>query len=165
MKTNLRNQNAFTLVELVVTVTILGIVSYVAVSKFASTHTALQYETFLKKMASDVRYARDRAQTGGQGTRFYVDSGGNRYYLKWADGTALQDPVGGGDFIMQAGSGHYPGVVITATAFAGGRLDFNTAGIPANAGASFQGELTLATINGRGRIVVTANTGLVRIED
>ncbi len=79
----------------------------------------------------------------------------------------MQNPLGGGDFVVHLGMpGEFGAVQITATAFSdGGRLDFGTSGAPKNAGSSFEGELDLVTINNEKKIVITANTGYVRIED
>ncbi len=144
---------------------ILGIISYIVVSKFEAAHTNLQYQTLIKKMAADVRYARDMALTGGQGTQFYIDETNNRYYLKWDDGTFLQNPVGGNDFVVELGSREFASTVITATAFNGGRLDFTKEGMPLNAGNAFSGTLNLVTLNAKVSLSITANTGLVRVID
>lgn len=161
----MKKEAGFTLIELIVVILVVGILSYVAVANFEGTHGRLQYETMLRKMAADVRYARDLSMTSGQGVRFYIDETNNRYYLKWADGTYVQNPVGGGDFIIQLGAGKFGNVHITGTAFSAGRLDFNTGGVPSNAGNSFNGTLNLVTLNNQKRIVITANTGFLKIEE
>ncbi|MFQ5822836.1 MAG: Tfp pilus assembly protein FimT/FimU [bacterium] len=159
------NQNGFTLVEIITILAIVGILSFVAVAKFTNTHTKLQSETMIHKIASDVRFAQQLALSQGKGTRVYIDQQNNRYYLKWDDGTYIQNPVGGEDFIIQFGTGDFKEVEITATAFTGGRLDFNTSGVPLNAGFAYSGTLNLVTLNNSKRILVTANTGLLKIED
>ncbi len=119
----------------------------------------------IKKIATDVRYAQQLAMSKGRGTRVYINQTNNRYYLKWNDDTYIPNPIGGGNFIVQLGQGDFNSVAITATAFSGGRLDFNTAGSPLNQGASFSGILNLVTLNNAKKIVVTANTGLLKIQD
>ncbi len=158
-------QNGFTLVEIIVIVIIIGILSYIFVANFGGSYSKLQYETLAKKIAADVRFARELAVSQGKGTRVYIDQINNRYYLKWEDGTYIKNPVGGEDFIVQLGTGDFKEVQITATAFTGGRLDFDTKGFPLNAGAMFNGNLNLVTLNNTKRIMVTANTGLLTIED
>ena len=161
-----KNQNGFTLIELTVVIVIVGILSYAVVANYTESHERLQINAITLKIASDVRYARDLALTEGRGSRVYIDLTNNQYYLKWDDGSYMQNPLGGGDFVIQLGRpGEFGAVQITSTAFSGGRLDFGTSGTPKNAGNSFSGELILVSLNNEKKIVITANTGFVRIED
>ena len=159
------DQSGFTFLELVTIIVIVGILSYVAVANFTDSNIRLQYQTLAQKMATDVRYARELAFSEGEGTRVYIDQANNRYYLKWSDGSYIQNPVGGENFIIQLGTGDFSGVQISGTSFSGGRLDFDTSGAPLNSGAAFSGEITLVELNNAKRIVVVANTGLLKIED
>ncbi|MCH7674620.1 prepilin-type N-terminal cleavage/methylation domain-containing protein [candidate division KSB1 bacterium] len=161
-----KNQNGFTLIELTVVIVIVGILSYAVVANYTESHERLQINAITLKIASDVRYARDLALTEGRGSRVYIDLTNNQYYLKWDDESYMQNPMGGGDFVVQLGTpGEFGSVQITGTAFSGGRLDFGTSGSPRNAGNSFSGELILVSINNEKKVVITANTGFVRIED
>ncbi|MFQ5753861.1 MAG: prepilin-type N-terminal cleavage/methylation domain-containing protein [bacterium] len=159
------NQKGFTLIELIVIITIIGILSYIAVANFSDSNSQVQYGTLIRKIATDVRFAQQLALTEGRSTHVYIDQANNRYYLKWDDGTYIQNPVGGGDFIVQLGVGEFSAVQITGTEFVNGRLDFSTSGIPLNAGSVFSGELYLVTLNNAKRLQVTANTGFLKIED
>ena len=161
-----KNQNGFTLIELTVVIVIVGILSYAVVANYTESHERLQINAITLKIASDVRYARDLALTEGRGSRVYIDLTNNQYYLKWDDESYMQNPMGGGDFVVPLGTpGEFGSVQITSTAFSGGRLDFGTSGSPSNAGSSFSGELILVSLNNEKKIVITANTGFVRIED
>ncbi len=162
-----KNQNGFTLIEMTVVIIIVAILSYAVVANFTDSHESLQLNAITLKLASDVRYARDLALTEGRGSRVYIDVSNNQYHLKWDDDSYMVNPMGGGDFVVQLGTpGEFGAVQITGTAFSdGGRLDFGTSGAPKNAGGSFEGELDLVTINNEKKVVITANTGFVRIED
>ncbi len=162
-----KNQNGFTLIEMTVVIIIVAILSYAVVANFTDSHESLQLNAITLKLASDVRYARDLALTEGRGSRVYIDVSNNQYHLKWDDDSYMVNPMGGGDFVVQLGTpGEFGAVQITDTAFSsGGRLDFGTSGAPKNAGSSFEGELDLVTINNEKKVVITANTGFVRIED
>ena len=141
-------------------------ISVVVVANFGDAYERLQIDAILLKIASDVRYARDLALTEGRGSRVYIDVSNNKYYLKWDDESYMQNPIGGGNFVIQLGQGNFSKVQITGTDFSnGGQLDFGTSGAPKNAGASFQGELKLVSINDAKQVIITANTGFVRIED
>ena len=112
-----KNQNGFSLIEVIVIVVIVGVLAYFAVANIGDSHSRLQNESVLKKIVSDVRYARELALTEGEGSRVYFDQTNNRYYLKWDNGNYIQDPVGGGDFIVQLGEGEFSQVNITSSAF------------------------------------------------
>jgi len=156
--------NGFTLVELIIIVIIIGILSFFAVAKLGDSNAKLQYETVIQKMATDIRYARQLAISEGREARVYVDVSNNCYYLKWSDGTYIENPIGGDNFIIQLGSGDFSSIQITGTELDYGRLDFNAAGRPLNAGANFAGELTVVTLNNAKRLKITANTGFLKIE-
>ena len=161
----MNNQKGFNLIELIIVVIIVGIISYLAVVRFGDSSESLQYESIIKKLASDVRYAQQLAQTEGLGTQVHIDQFNNRYYLKWSDGQFIKNPVGGGDFIIQLGVKDFSKVQITATGFNGGRLDFDKSGRPLNAGVPFSGILTLVVFNNRKKIEITGETGLIKIKD
>lgn len=160
-----KNQNGFTLTEVIVIVVIVGVLAYFAIANFGDSHSRLQNESVLKKIISDVRYARELALTEGEETRVYFDQTNNRYYLKWDNGNYIQNPVGGGDFIVQLGEGEFSQVNITSSAFSAGWLDFDTRGTPSNAGVPFSDELNLVSLYNSKSITITANTGFLKIEN
>jgi prepilin-type N-terminal cleavage/methylation domain-containing protein len=157
-------ESGFTLIELIVVIVIVGIISYATVASYTSSYTVVQYDSMTRKITNDVNYARELAATGSQGTRVHIDTENNRYYLTYADGSSIPNPIQGGDYAIQLGTGQFKDVQITGTAFSGGRLDFNKVGTPSNAGASFSGSLELVTLNGKRRITIAANTGFLKIE-
>ncbi len=159
-----KRQEGFTLVEIIAVIAILGIVSFFAVARFNESGTAVQSDIALKKILSDIQYARDLATTGGQGTRVYIDQSQNRYYLKWADDTYIKNPFGGSDFVVAFGSHEYQAIQIASTGFTGGRLDFNRSGLPLNGGVAFSGTKNVVTLNNGKGVWVTAGTGLLSTE-
>ncbi|MCG8605871.1 hypothetical protein MJD09_12870 [bacterium] len=165
MKLTLTDQKGFSLLEVVTIVTVVGIISLFAVAKFGDTNSRLQYETIMEKIVSDVRFAQQLALTKGKATRVHIDQTNNRYFLKWDDDTYIKNPVGGNNFVIQLGSGDFSAVQITSTSFQNGRLDFERTGSPLNSGSVFSDKLDLVIINNAKKIVVTANTGFLEIEN
>ncbi|MFQ5603779.1 MAG: prepilin-type N-terminal cleavage/methylation domain-containing protein [bacterium] len=161
----LKRQAGFSLIELIVVIVIVGILSAIVAVNFNQSNASLQYGALVQKLKIDIGYAQQLAATEGKGTRVYIDQSNNRYYLKWDDGSYIQQPVGEDDFIVQLGTGDFSEVQITGTDFSSGRLDFNTSGMPLNAGNTFTGQLTVVTLNSAKRIKISANTGFLEIED
>lgn len=158
-----KNNQGFTLIELIVVMVIIGIMSYLGVAKFANTEGSLQSTSLIKKITADVRYARELAASSTLGTYVYIDVSNNKYYVKWADGTYVKKAIGSDDLVVQLGAGHFSSVGITSTAFTNGRLDFDTSGLPANSGNSYSGELNLITLSGGEKIDIVANTGMIKV--
>jgi prepilin-type N-terminal cleavage/methylation domain-containing protein len=161
----MKNANGFTLIELVVVIVIIGILSFIGLATLTNRHVSLEYETMVKRIATDVRFAQQLALSEGRATRVYIDQTNNRYYIKWEDGSYVKEPIGNADFIVQLGGDEFSDVSITGTAFTSGRLDFATTGKPLNAGVVFSNSLSLVTINNAKKITVVANTGFLLIEN
>jgi len=158
-------ESGFTLIEITMVVAIIGILSLFAVAQFDGRSTQLTYDSAVMRVLADIRYARDLAMTGGQGTRFVIDREYNRYAIQWADGTYVSNPMGGDDFIVQLGQKELHGVTITATGLSNDRLEFNRSGAPRNGGSTFTGDLHVLTLNAHKRITIRANTGFLAIAD
>lgn len=161
----MKHQNGFTLIELIVVVAIIGVLVYFAAANFGTSHSTVQVEAAAQQIATDIRYAQQMARTVGQNTRVYFDVSNNRYYLKWEDGTYLNDPARSADFIVDLGSGSFSEVSLTGTSLNYARLDFTSAGAPLNGGSSFAGDLTAVTLNNTKVVKVRANTGFLTIAD
>jgi len=161
--TPLSRQSGFTLIETVITITILGILSIVVVSNFESSSAELQKDASIRKIASDLRYARDMAMTSGTGVSFVVDQANNSYSILWDGGAYMKNPVTGSNFVVELGKREFSAVSITATGFSGGILNFSPSGLPTDNGSGFAGQRTLLTINNKSTISVVGGTGLVRV--
>ena len=161
----LNREDGFTFVELIVILVIISIMTFSIAINFNDSNSGIKCEFVIKKIAADVRYARQMALAKGTGTRVYIDASNNQYYLKWSNGNYIQNPETGADFIIQLGDGGFQSIEITGTEFLNGRLDFSTQGNPSNSGANFSGELNLVTLNSKKALRVVANTGFLKIAD
>ena len=159
------SQEGMTFVEIIMVVAILGILASFAAVEFSDSLTSVQSGTAVEKVASDVRFAQQLALSYGAEVRVHVDLAQNEYSLKWSDGSYVDNPAGGGNFVVRFGQGNYSNVEITNVGFANGRLDFDAGGRPLNSGSDFSGSLGLLTINNKRTIVIAANTGFVSIEE
>ena len=165
MFAQLNREKGFTLVELIVMVTITGILSYMALSEFSSTTTILKERTLAKKVVADARYAQEMALSHRQLVKFYVEQSQNRYSLKWADNTYLKTPMAERDFIVDLDEGDFIGINITTTGFASGLLSFTAEGQPLNNGSPLSTETVLMSLDGEVNVKIVPGTGRCYIED
>lgn len=146
------------MIELVLLIVILGILSSLAYNRMTE-EASLRLSVAVRKLITDVRYAQQLAMTQGKRTRFYIDLTNNRYYLKWNDGTYVEDPLGGGDFIVNLGEGEFQKVEITATDFTQGYLEFDLWGSPYASGSLLNSQKVVAILNEGVSIQITPYTG------
>lgn len=165
MKKIHKEQSGFTLMEVVLVVVLIGLLSYTFVADFGDSQSALQTDGAAKKLAADLRYARQLALTSGQDIYFYIDSSQNQYYVQWEDGSYVDNPLGSGYFVFSFGSGQFSGTGISGTGLDGGRLDFGTNGEVANGGNSFTGKVTVAALGNDKQVVIYGGTARIAIEE
>ena len=164
-KKKLITEAGFSFIELIVLIASLGILSYMAVSRFAGSSDAVKEATFVRRVISDVRYAQEMALNYRQTVQVVVEPDQNRYYLKWSGGSYLQTPVAFDDFIVDTDDGHYAGVAISSTGFSGGVLEFNSAAMPLNNGSALAGETSLMVLNNNVNIKISPGSGRCYVEE
>jgi Tfp pilus assembly protein FimT len=71
----------FTLPDLVITVLIIGILAAVAAPKYADSVAWYQVDAAAKRLAADLRYARQHARSSGSSQSVDFNPGGNTYAL------------------------------------------------------------------------------------
>lgn len=155
-----RQSRGFTIVELVTTIVILGIVAAIASPRFFST-SSFETAGFAAEVRSGLRHAQATAMASGCDIRAQLSSSG--FVLqRWSGGAGCNDRTGtlqtlkradGGDYLSQPPSG------ITVGAAA---LYFDSMGRPrdANSGALLSTALSITV--GTDTVVVYPDTGLVR---
>ncbi len=160
-----KQEKGFTLLELIVTITLIGILSYMALSEFSNSTTILKEKTLAKRIVADARYAQEMALSHRQLVKFYVEQSQNRYSLKWADNSYLQTPMAEQDFIVDLDEGDFVGIEISSTGFSAGLLSFTADGQPLNNGSPLSVETALITLDGEITIKIVPGTGRCYIED
>ena len=171
---NSRRRKAFTLLELVVTTTILGIVAATAAPMFFHT-TGRRLRRAAHDLATHIKLARDLAIATQRHT--WVDFNTNhesyRIYIEDPDNPGrahriyVTHPVDGGNFVVALDSGEFDGVRIHTASFRGrSEVEFDWSGVPYNGnGQALTSDGTVVLVGGGTQTVrVTRDTGYVQEE-
>ncbi len=160
---SVRYENGFTFIEVIVAVTIIGILAAVAIIKMNGT-TDVELAAATRKVISDIQYAQDLAMTTGNHVKIQFDLDNNSYRLLWSNGTAVPNIMGSGDFIVHYGSGNFPHVSITNTGLNQGILAFDAIGQPYSDSNLIASSILVVELNEEKKIDITPYTGKVYLE-
>jgi len=101
---------AFSLLELVIALTLITIASAIAIPAFYS-QPGITLDNAAILLARDLRYAQNSAVLIGEETHLVVDGDGDGYEVQRASGRPLCNPVGGGPLIRRySGDAIFEGV-------------------------------------------------------
>jgi len=150
-------ERAFTLVELILVLSILGILSAVIIPKIGGRFEDVRVDLLTDRMHAELEYVRQYAITNHDTTWFVVNEAGNEYgiYVGPSAGTRvlLADPHTGTAAVVDIDS-EYDGVSITASDFGGSdEVSFNWWGVPSSGGS--------ITLNGTRTLTLVAETGTI----
>ena len=168
-----KSRRAFTLMELIVTTTIVSIVSVTAAPFFINT-VAQRLNTATHDLAIHLKLARDMAVAMQRTTWVDFDTGLDTYTV-YIENPAnpgrghrlyATHPTDGGNFIVSLGTGTYDRVSISSASFRGrSEVEFNGSGAPGNGTGqplTSDGSVTLAGGDNTRTIYVVVGTGYVR---
>lgn len=153
-------RNAFTVIELLVVIVILGIAAALVVPQMASSAT-FEVQGAARTLVSDL-YAAQNTAVAEQATRKVIfNVGGNSYRLTDNTDTTLPAAWLGGQYQVAFGpSSSYGQVTIASVDFGGNtEVSFDELGTPSSGGT-----IELLAGTQRYRITVTAFTGRVTVE-
>lgn len=157
----LRRARAYTLVEVLITVTIMAIAAAVVVPQMIQSGT-LSVQAAGRMLIADILIAQNEAIAQQANRRVVFDSANNRYHLALADGSVLgkawiNGDTAAGNYIVDFSSDQrFDGVKLANVDFAGGNvLEFDALGAPSNGGSvdvefqQHQYRITVTPITGR----------------
>ncbi|MBI1884655.1 MAG: GspH/FimT family pseudopilin [Chlamydiae bacterium] len=154
--------SGFTLIELVVVISVMALLAVLVVSRGV---TDYQAPIAAQKLASDIEYAQALAVSTATrcGVDFSVAS--NRYTVfSGTPATPVSDPVNGGNYTVQYGSGNYSEVTLSSVSFnATTTLYFDSRGRPLDSSGNLLTSDGTAVLNGPRTVTVTQDTGVVRV--
>ncbi len=155
------NNKAFTLVELVMIIALIGIIAAVAIPRMPDP-TGVKATEFSDKLRADLRYAQNLAMTGNRRARVAFRAVPNGYDITLG-GSAVTDPATGGPYAVTLNQGHYAGLTIAFGGFTGSYLEFNSLGVPYDGSGALSAGKSIVIAGGGAAITVTvqAQTGAV----
>ncbi len=162
-KSFISSEKGFSFLELIVLIVGIGILALVGMANLSGS-SSLKEKALAKKILADVRYAQEMAINYGQLVQFIVETGQNRYSLKWQDNSYLQTPMAEEDFIVDVDDSYFTGVSISSTGFDSGILQFNGDGNPLDNGTLLTTATNLLQLNGTTSIQITPGTGRCTIQ-
>lgn len=158
-KNLIKCEKGFSFLELIVLLVGIGILALVGMANLSNSNSSLKEKALAKKIIADVRYAQEMAIHYGLLVQFIVETGQNRYSLKWQDNSYLQTPIAEEDFIVDVDDSYFSGVSISSTGFTSGTLQFNGDGNPLDNGTLMTTAKNLLQLNGSTSIQITPGTG------
>lgn len=166
---------SFTLIELVVTLTIVAILAATAVPKLATLGTR-RLAPAAWQLATHIRFARNLAMTACRRTWVEFNVSGNSYsvYIEDPDTPGRSDrilathPETRGDFNVILNSGDFDGIEVDTASFGGrAEVEFDWLGQPYNGMGSLlasDGTVVLGSDSATRTVRVVAETGMVQEE-
>lgn len=164
MNRNKNIQRAFTLTEVLIVITIMGIAAAVVVPQMLNAGT-LHVQAAARSIISDILVAQNEAVVRQAGRQMVFGTDSSKYTLADSNGTAINAPWGeGGKYVVDFGKDNrFRNVQIQNVAFGSDEdskhiLSFNELGVPGKGG-------TVDVVSGttRYRITIASFTGKVTI--
>lgn len=171
--TRLRRVRAFTVVELVTVIVILGILSIASAGPVLTYMTTVRGGAAASRLASDVRYMQRLALSSGLRTWVVFNASSQTYQLYTenrdspgkASRVAVNHPVDQSTSAIALNAGPFAGVTITSVNINGAaELEYDSFGQPydsASAALTTAGQVVLSS---GGTLVIRPVTGLVEIQ-
>lgn len=161
----INSEKGFSLVEISITLAILAILSYAAVTELTTSSSMVKEKSLAQKIISDVRYAQEMALSYRKEVKFNISIENDSYSLKWLDDSYLKTPIGEQDFIFTVNNSEFSGMNFTDSGFSAGMLSFDSNGKPKNNGSLLTAATTLVTLNNSISIKIVPGTGSCFIQD
>jgi len=148
------SKKGFTLIELIVVITIVGLFTGIASVSVDQTNSTTRLSNAAYRALSDVRYAQEVAMTKKRAVDVHITPGSNRYWATFTDdGSYLPSPMGSGNLDVTFNQGDYNGVTIASSGL-GGLLSFTTTGAPLIGGSGFGSAQSVMFLNSQIHVVV-----------
>ncbi|KAA3618079.1 MAG: type II secretion system protein [Calditrichaeota bacterium] len=159
-----KNQRGYTFMELIVVISIVGLLAAVGLSRMKNSPTAAQRANAARIVVNDFRYAQEIAMTYGRSVRIDVEPGLNLYSLKWNDTNEyLPSITGNGNFIRRFGENEFQDVHISDSDLSNNNLRFKTNGEPISNGVKLTEQRIAISLDNTHNVVIIPETGLVKI--
>lgn len=155
-----RNKNAFSLVELILTLVILGITAVIFVPRIGSVIDSIRLDNSVNKLADDIRRARHYAIDHHDTTWVVVDVSNNNYGIYKGNSPSnrelILDPLANTPTLIDFDATDYSGVSIISAQFDGSsEFYFDYWGEPSNSGTVVINSKIISISEGTGHVSIT----------
>lgn len=148
----MKKNAGFTLMELMITIAIIGTLSAIAVPNMISWRNNMQFNSSVRMIKTAIESARMNAIKSNMPARVNFNVGGNTFNtVKW--------DIAANAFAAAVPNTLPPGTTISASTFAGNQLQFNSRGMSNN------GSVTVLSSRGLSRRVLVDVVGTSQIVD
>ncbi len=145
----------FSLLELVIVIAIVGILSAMAIPRYANATNNYRVAAIARRMAADIAMTRNRARALSTSAAITFSVGTNSYQIPGMLGVGHTSSP----YTVSLANGSYPGTLISATFGGSATLTFNGYGIPASAGT-----IQITSGSAKATITVDADSGKTTIQ-
>jgi prepilin-type N-terminal cleavage/methylation domain-containing protein len=162
MMKNMKNRKyAFTLVEVMIVVIIVGILAAIAIPMYTSA-ASVQLSAAANMVASDLEYAKSMAISTGKNYQVVFDTTAESYCIQTAGATIVHPVRVGQNYVVTfASDSRLDKVDITSTTFGtGDTISFDYLGTP----SVNNGEIVLTAQGGTMKVKIESVTGYISIE-
>lgn len=162
--TVLVDEGGMSLLESTVVVTILGILSYTAITRLTASSAETQAHAAVHLLMHDLRFAQQWAASNGRSITVAINLQDNHYALLWQDtGAFLTRPTGGGNYLVRFGEGEFVDVEMVGTDLPGAALTFDVSGRPRHGQQLLATTAVVAAFSNNLIVRVTPNTGRLEL--
>ncbi len=157
-------QHGYTLLEGVVTMTVIGIITAVSLSRLQGNSAGVQQRNAARIVVADLQYAQELAQMRGKAVRVSIDEASNSYAMYWhGSSQPVINPMGGAAFVRTFGKDEFLHVQISGSDLSNGQIIFAPDGAPKSGAGKLTAERMAVNINGKFHIVVQPETGVIKL--
>jgi prepilin-type N-terminal cleavage/methylation domain-containing protein len=158
-----RAEKGLTFIELIIVIGIVGILSAIAVVRLSNEDGEDKARLAIRQILADIQYAQELACTSGRYVEIQFNVAANSYHLRYGNGQAIRQPLGGREYLIRMGESPYHGVKLAGTNLTDGVLGFDYTGAPYSGKILMEKETMVVSLNQAAWITMAPFTGKMNL--